>query len=108
MINSNRIEKLILAETRKAADDILSQIYGGGVALTKDFYRVTRAQCVLVSPKVPCRYHSSQITDNAFDYSDGGGSTPFGQLSMRDPRNLLWTGKDPAAQLQSVIRYLPL
>lgn len=44
MINSSRIEKIILADTRKIADDILSQIHGGGMAFTNDFYRVNRAQ----------------------------------------------------------------
>lgn len=49
MINSQRIEKLILADTRKIADDILSQIHGGGQAYTGDFYRVNRSQCVLLA-----------------------------------------------------------
>lgn len=95
MINSQRIEKLILADTRKIADDILSQIHGGGQAYTGDFYRVNRSQCVFLA-----RCHSLQHTENTFDFSDGAGSTPFGTLNIRDPRNLLWTGKDPAAQLQ--------
>lgn len=42
LINSVNIERTLLATDRKAGDDILKRLGGGGVAWTADHMRVTR------------------------------------------------------------------
>ncbi|KAI9443259.1 P-loop containing nucleoside triphosphate hydrolase protein [Lactarius indigo] len=76
LINQAKIERTLLAPTRKAADDLLSGINGGGQCLTADLWRVQR-------------------------FNDGGGqSQPMQPLKSNDPRLLLFTGENPETQLR--------
>ncbi|KAI0304378.1 P-loop containing nucleoside triphosphate hydrolase protein [Multifurca ochricompacta] len=76
LINQAKIERTLLAPTRKAADELLSGITAGGQCLTADLWRVQR-------------------------WGDGGGqSQPIPPLRAGDPRNLLFTGQDAETQLQ--------
>ncbi|KAI9465450.1 P-loop containing nucleoside triphosphate hydrolase protein [Lactarius psammicola] len=77
LINQVKIERTLLAPTRKAADNLLSGITGGGQCLTADLWRVQR-------------------------FNDGGGqSQPMQQLKANDPRLLLFTGENPETQLRN-------
>ncbi|KAH9042087.1 P-loop containing nucleoside triphosphate hydrolase protein [Lactarius pseudohatsudake] len=76
LINQAKIERTLLAPTRKAADDLLSGLNGGGQCLTADLWRVQR-------------------------FNDGGGqSQPMQPLKPGDPRSLLFTGENPETQLR--------
>ncbi|KAH9049872.1 P-loop containing nucleoside triphosphate hydrolase protein [Lactarius hengduanensis] len=76
LINQAKIERTLLAPTRKAADDLLSGLNGGGQCLTADLWRVQR-------------------------FNDGGGqSQPMQSLKPGDPRSLLFTGENPETQLR--------
>ena len=46
LINQVKIERTLLAPTRKAADDLLSSKTGGGQCLTADLWRVQRFKFV--------------------------------------------------------------
>jgi hypothetical protein len=50
LINQAKIERTLLAPTRKAADDLLSGKTGGGQCLTADLWRVQRFKFV---PRCP-------------------------------------------------------
>jgi hypothetical protein len=68
----------MLAPTRREGDDMLRELRAGGTCVTADLFRVTR-------------------------FSDGGGSSnPLNSLRHGDQRNLLFTGRNPAAEIQSV------
>ncbi|KAN0139913.1 P-loop containing nucleoside triphosphate hydrolase protein [Lactarius tabidus] len=76
LINQAKIERTLLAPTRKAADELLSSLSKGGQCLTADLWRVQR-------------------------FNDGGGqSQPMHPLKAGDPRFLLFTGENPEAQLR--------
>lgn len=76
LINQAKIERTLLAPTRKAADELLSSLSKGGQCLTADLWRVQR-------------------------FNDGGGqSQPMQPLKAGDPRFLLFTGENPEAQLR--------
>lgn len=76
LINQAHIERMLLAATRANADAILKSFRGGGMAWTADFMRVQR-------------------------FPEGGGSsTKLSRVADGDIRNLLFTGKDAAAQLR--------
>ncbi|KAI0269879.1 P-loop containing nucleoside triphosphate hydrolase protein [Gloeopeniophorella convolvens] len=76
LINQAKIERTLLAKTRREADEMLRQMTTGGQCLTGDLYRVTR-------------------------FSDGGGqSQPLHGLRQGDPRNLLFSNQNAEAQLQ--------
>jgi structural maintenance of chromosomes protein 6 len=78
MINQARIEKILLAQTRREGDDILRELHGGGTCLTADFYRVSRS-------------------------GDGSGnSNPLSKLRQNDLRNFMFTGRDASAELKYV------
>lgn len=75
MINQGRIERTLLARTRKEGDELLQGIHGGGQAISQDLFRVTR-------------------------FGDGGGSSnPLNTLRQNDPRHFLFTGRDSAAEI---------
>lgn len=46
LINQVKIERTLLAPTRKAADELLSSLSKGGQCLTADLWRVQRFQFV--------------------------------------------------------------
>ncbi|KAI0250769.1 hypothetical protein BJV78DRAFT_1127436, partial [Lactifluus subvellereus] len=76
LINQAKIERILLAPTRRAADELLSSIDGGGQCLTADLWRVQR-------------------------WRDGGGqSQPMQQLRAKDSRNLLFTDQSAESQLR--------
>ncbi|KAH9980223.1 hypothetical protein BGW80DRAFT_1274148 [Lactifluus volemus] len=76
LINQAKIERILLAPTRKAADELLSGIERGGQCQTADLWRVQR-------------------------WSDGGGqSQPMQSLRAKDPRNLLFTDQSAESQLR--------
>jgi structural maintenance of chromosomes protein 6 len=101
LINQAHIERTLLAHKRADADAILKSVRGGGMAWTADFMRVQKFPCVAGIHLL------SLLSLLAKPYfggcSEGGGSsTKLSQVPANgDSRNLLFTGKDAAAQLKS-------
>ncbi len=55
LINQVKIERTLLAPTRKTADELLSNMTGGGQCLTADLWRVHRFRLVPRCPRL-CFY----------------------------------------------------
>ncbi|PCH39760.1 nucleoside triphosphate hydrolase protein [Wolfiporia cocos MD-104 SS10] len=73
LINSAHIESTVIAPSRSEADAALRNL-GRGVAWSADLYRVMR-------------------------YAEGGGqSNPLSQLNRGDPRQMLFSERDPSAE----------
>ena len=100
LINQAKIERILLAPTRSAADDLLRRMDGGGQCQTADLWRVQRWRFVPFPLHLEHPALRSLISPHL---SDGGGqSQPLHSLRPNDPRNLLFTGQNAEAQLRFV------
>lgn len=67
LINQAKIERILLAPTRRAADELLSSIDKGGQCLTADLWRVQRWRYVsrpLVQPPLNGFVPSAMVVGN--------------------------------------------
>jgi hypothetical protein len=96
LINHAKIERLLLAPTRSAADNVLSSIGEGGQCLTADLWRVQRWRFVSTPFDVSSPFNSPPLSDG------GGQSQPMQSLKPNDPRNLLFTNQNAETQLRLV------
>jgi len=101
LINQAKIERILLAPTRSAADDLLRGIDGGGQCSTADMWRVQRWRSVpSFLSDVLRNFISSRLSDG------GGQSQPMQPLRANDPRNLLFTDQNAETQLRFVFARL--